>query len=676
MSICCVRRRASWATLLFLTTSPFAVALAGETATKGPVAEATPLSVSLPVGKTASDGLDAAQTGALKPQALSASPLNAISRLDLSPPPGLLPDLPPETQPPSFGAPSGAYVIAPAKREPQKGEIAAIESPPPGMDAGTLAKPAATSQPSSPATGETDRPMPPATGVTAPNDPAQAEISPAADALASEIHAALDGFVAADPTHPPIGAGDWSAARKAIAAFYADRNYAPLWTDGDHLRVGAKSALARLAKAGDDGLDLASSPRPSADWSDGAPSAQAKADIEISAAVVTYAMQATGARINPRALSKDVSVTPEIADAAFALKSVAGVQDADVALAAFNPPQAGYRALRAALAAQREEDPTAVARLSSGPVLKLGMSDPRVPLIRARFGLSSLKGNPSSQVYDVRVAGAVAAFQRVHGLRANGAFSQATASTLDSANVRKRRKLLILANMEMWRWQPRQMGELRVEVNVADFSLKLMSGDSVILRARVIVGKPDTPTPIFSNSIKYMLFNPVWRVPDSIIKKEMAPKYAADPDYFARHGYKVSYVGHKLVVEQPPGEANALGRMLFLFPNEHAVYLHDTPLRSLFSASYRAFSHGCVRVEDPARLAEILMGGARRGWTDAKVRSLLGDKERTFALPTPAPIHLQYFTEFVDGNGALHEREDLYGLTRKVALALTKLSRD
>ena len=679
MSICRVRRGASWAALLFLTASPFAVALADDVATKRPAAEATPFSLSLPVRKSASDEVDAAQTGALKPQALPASSLHAISKLDLSPPPGLPPDLPPETQPPSFEAPPVTYVIAPSAPEPQKGETAAIEAPPAGTDAAAFAKPDAASQPSPPAMDEADRPMPPAIGVTAPNDPAQAEISPAvpaADALASEIHAALDRFVAAEPTHHPIGAGDWSAARKAIAAFYANRNYAPLWTDSDHLSVGAKSALARLAKAGDDGLDLASSPRPSADWSDSALGARAEVDIEISAAVVAYAMQATGARINPRALSRDVSVEPEVADAAFALKSVAGAQDADVALAAFNPPQAGYGTLRAALAAQREEGPTAVARLSPGPVLKLGMSDPRVPLIRARFGLSALKSGLSSQVYDVRVASAVAAFQRVHGLRANGAFSQATANALDSANVRKRRELLILANMEMWRWEPRQMGELRVEVNVADFSLKLMRGDAVIRRARVIVGKPDTPTPIFSNSIKYMVFNPVWHVPDSIIKKEMAPKYAADPAYFARHGYKVSYDGHKLVVEQPPGEANALGRMLFLFPNEHAVYLHDTPLRSLFSASYRAFSHGCVRVEEPARLAEILMGGAKRGWTDAKVRSLLGDKERTFSLPTPAPIHLQYFTEFVDENGALHEREDLYGLTRKVALALAKLGRD
>ena len=266
----------------------------------------------------------------------------------------------------------------------------------------------------------------------------------------------------------------------------------------------------------------------------------------------------------------------------------------------------------------------------------------------------------------MRVASAVAAFQRVHGLPVNGSLTEATATALGGGTAQSRRERLILANMEMWRWEPRDMGETRVEVNVPDFSLKLMRGDEVVFRTRVIVGKPDTPTPIFSNSIKYMLFNPVWRVPDSIIKKEMEPRLANDPNYLQRQGYKVSYAGDKLVVEQPPGEANALGRMLFLFPNEHAVYLHDTPNRSLFWSSYRALSHGCVRVEDPSRLAEILMGG----WSAAKVHSLLGDKERTFSLPAPVPVHLQYFTEFADETGGLQERADLYGLTAKVAAAL------
>jgi murein L,D-transpeptidase YcbB/YkuD len=577
--------------------------------------------------------IDPSPTGALAPR------LPAAARsLDLTPPAGLALDPPPDA--PAFDGSRITPVAAPA------------------TDA-TPVHPFAAPDASAPA---------PAPDASAPSDP-----------LAAAIHAALDSFVAAPPTGSPIGAGDWSAARKAIAAFYAERNYTPLWLDGDHLSAHAKSALDRLAKAGEDGLDLAAAPGDA--WTDATPAGQAQADIALSADIVAYAMQASGARVVPRSLSKDVTAKPEVADPAFALKSVAAAEDAGAALEAFNPPQEGYHQLRDVLARMRGDGPRSIARFAPGPVLKLGMSDPRVPLIRARFGLSALKDAPGPNVYDVRVASAVAAFQRVHGLPVNGALTEATASALDGKSaggmgVSARREQLLLANMEMWRWEPRDMGETRVEVNVPDFSLKLIKGGEVIHQARVIVGKPDTPTPIFSNSIKYMLFNPVWRVPESIVKKEMAPKAAEDPSYFERHGYKVTYVGDKLMVEQPPGEANALGRMLFLFPNEHAVYLHDTPQRSLFWASYRAMSHGCVRVESPARLAEILMGGAARGWTDGRVNSMLGDKERTLSLPVPVPVHLEYFTEFVDENGALREREDLYGLTQKVASALAKLRRD
>ena len=226
---------------------------------------------------------------------------------------------------------------------------------------------------------------------------------------------------------------------------------------------------------------------------------------------------------------------------------------------------------------------------------------------------------------------------------------------------------MILANMEMWRWEPRAMGEERIEINIPDYSLKVMDGDDLVHEARVIVGKPDTPTPIFSNEVRYILVNPIWRVPDSIIKKEMAPKLAEDPDYLTRHGFEVSQVGDRLVVRQPPGEANALGRILFMFPNEHAVYLHDTPARGLFAASRRAFSHGCVRVEQPMRLAELFMGGATAGWTPGACNRCSGATERTVFLPHTIPIHLEYFTEFVDGSGALQDREDIYGIARRVA---------
>jgi murein L,D-transpeptidase YcbB/YkuD len=240
----------------------------------------------------------------------------------------------------------------------------------------------------------------------------------------------------------------------------------------------------------------------------------------------------------------------------------------------------------------------------------------------------------------------------------------------------ERRRAAILANMEIWRWEPRDMGERRIEVNIPDFSLSLIDGGEVVRRARIIVGKPATPTPVFSNAIKYIVVNPSWSVPESIVKKEMLPKLASDPDYLAKQGYEVTQVGDHISVRQPPGADNALGRIAFMFPNEHSVYLHDTPSRGLFQSFRRAFSHGCIRVQDPFRLAELAMGGAEAGWPERRFESMIGPSERTIWLKQPLPIHIEYFTEFVDDLGELQQRDDLYGIVARVEDTLHIKSQD
>jgi murein L,D-transpeptidase YcbB/YkuD len=293
----------------------------------------------------------------------------------------------------------------------------------------------------------------------------------------------------------------------------------------------------------------------------------------------------------------------------------------------------------------------------------------------------------TADVYDLPVAAAVQAFQRANGLPPNGALTPGTAAALSggvaapamavtTAPSPARRVAMIAANMEMWRWEPHDMGEERIEINIPDFSLRMMDGDNLMHAARVIVGKPDTPTPVFSNSVKYILVNPIWRVPDSIIKKEFAPHLADDPNYLADRGYEVKEVGGRMVVNQLPGDDNALGRIAFMFPNEHDVYLHDTNARGLFGAAHRAFSHGCVRVDQPMALAELVMGGASTGWTSARLQSMLGSSERTVMLPHTIPIHLEYFTEFVDASGALQDREDIYGIAARVEGIISKTSQD
>jgi murein L,D-transpeptidase YcbB/YkuD len=216
------------------------------------------------------------------------------------------------------------------------------------------------------------------------------------------------------------------------------------------------------------------------------------------------------------------------------------------------------------------------------------------------------------------------------------------------------------------------MGERRIEINVADYSVAVMEGDTIIHQSRVIVGKPETPTPIFSNVMRYVLINPSWQVPDSIIQKEMLPKL----DHLSRHGYEVKTVGGRLTVRQLPGETNALGRFAFMFPNDYSIYLHDTPSRELFDEETRALSHGCIRVEDPLSLAELVLGGEAKGWSAERIEAAFGGRERTVFLPQPLPVHVEYFTEFVDESGELRERPDVYGLTQRVAGMIAASSQD
>ena len=554
----------------------------------------------------------------------------------------------------------------------------------PNVDTASAPLPLAVAPPdATPAAAPAPAPTPAAT----PQDAAAPAVDPQ---TAAAVSAALDALVAADVKASPIGAGDWRAARLAIRAFYAARGFAPLWFDGRSLNPSGQAALRRLERADEDALDLAAFALPKDLPTDATPERLAEAETTLSAAVVAYAMQASGSRIVPTRISSLITARPTVADPGAALAAVAAAADPDATLEGYNPQQKSYRDLRDQLSRTRAAAPPppptpsaapTTARIPDGPSLGLGMHDPRVPLVRARLGVPA--DATAAEVYDLPLAAAVQAFQRANGLPPNGALTPGTAAALSGGAAAPaltaaavvapaRRAAMLVANMEMWRWEPRDMGVERIEINIPDYMLRMMEGDSLIHQARVIVGKPDTPTPVFSNAMKYILVNPIWRVPDSIVRKEFAPHLAEDPDYLARRGYEVAEIGGHLFVSQPPGEGNALGHVLFMFPNQHAVYLHDTPLRSLFGTARRAYSHGCVRLDQPMRLAELVMGA---GWS-ARLQAMIGSTERTVMLPHPIPIHLEYFTEFVDATGALQEREDIYGIAARVAGTFAKTSQD
>lgn len=455
--------------------------------------------------------------------------------------------------------------------------------------------------------------------------------------------------------------------REALAAFYEARQYAPVWIADAKWNDKASSAIARLERAADDALSLRATPIPALSGKDEA--AIASADVALSELIAAYARQASGVRVDPLTISKQITAKPDVVDVGRALTEVSSAADAGAKLASYNPQHAGYQLLREKLAELRHAAPAVAQskkRIPAGPVLKAGMRDDRVPLIRARFGLTLTQDN-DELVYDTKVAAAVADFQKQNGLPASGTLTTRTIDALSDGDPERLENELI-ANMESWRWMPRDMGEERIEVNIPDYMVRVYRGEKIIHQARVIVGKPQTPTPIFSNAMQFLIVNPYWNVPPSIIKKEMLPKLKEDPDYLKKLGYEVlPQKGGGVAVRQPPGERNALGWIKFMFPNEHAVYLHDTPTRHLFANAKRAFSHGCVRVDQPFSLAEIVLG---EGWTEERVKALKGGGERMVKMPRPLQIHIGYFSAFVDEHGKLQLREDIYGYSQKVRAAL------
>lgn len=415
-------------------------------------------------------------------------------------------------------------------------------------------------------------------------------------------------------------------ARAVISAAYAAHGYAPFWTDANGWRESASAAMSRLQEAKDDGLDLRAYRLPSA----GSATPGADDELAMSEAVAAYALQARGGRIQPERISRLIGAKTTPPDIAQAIADVsANGSHAGETLQAFNPPQYGYQQLREKLIELR--NPHAQAALA-----------------------------------EERVAEAVDGVSQTDIVPPAGKSTRARLAAGAGAST-SRLEAEIVANMERWRWLPRDMGDERIEVNIPDFELAVVRNGAVAHRTRVIVGKEETPTPIFSNAMQYIIVNPYWNVPQSIIQKEMLPKGGVET--LAGRGFKVSYSHGKLVVRQPPGEKNALGRVKFVFPNDYAVYMHDTQTRNLFSQTHRAFSHGCMRVQEPFALAEAVLGPGS-GWSEDRVRRLIGGSERYINLSKPLPVHIEYFTVYVDEYGRLVQRGDLYGYSARVRRAL------
>jgi L,D-transpeptidase YcbB len=457
--------------------------------------------------------------------------------------------------------------------------------------------------------------------------------------------------------------------RSAFEAFYSGRNYAPVWITEGKVNARAKAAIAYLGQVDADGLDPTDYPVPNF-TSLADPAALAEAEVRLTASVVTYAHHAQMGRVHWTRVSGDIFYdrkAPELADV---LSEMVSAVDVGEALAGYEPQHPAYLALKAKLAELRAGNGIAgKTPIPNGPLLKIGVKDDRVPQLRERLDIPSDGGS----TYDRALSEAVKKFQQQHKLAATGTL---TAATIEALNGRQpeRSTDIIIANMERWRWMPHDLGKTYVIVNLPEFMLRVVTGGKPVWMTKVVDGKPETPTPIISAEMKSITINPTWNIPDSIAANEYMPLLRQDSTVLERMGLNVRRNPDNTIhISQPPGPNNALGQLRFNFPNKFLVYQHDSNQKYLFANPTRDNSHGCMRVEDPVKYAEVLLGMARprEGYTEQRIRSMFGDNEIEIRLPAFIPVHLTYQTAFVDEKGKLQVREDIYGRD-KALLAILK----
>ncbi len=496
-------------------------------------------------------------------------------------------------------------------------------------------------------------------------------------------------------------------AARTVAHFYEKRGYAPAWTTpreplsvadslvaairscrleglrpSDYHLDAIRTALCDLREAGTAGDSLD-------------PGAVVDLELLMTDAFLLIASHYLSGRLDSESIDPEWFAARRGADFTAVLEGALDQGTVRASLGSLLPPDADYARLREALERYRE---IAAAggwpSVPPGEALKLEAEGERVAVLRERLVTTGDLNDgygPNSTVFDSGVDLAVRAFQRRHGLEVDGVVGAATLSALNVSAEGRVRQLVV--NLERWRWLPQETGDTHIIVNIADFSLRSVTPDREPLAMRIIVGRDYRRTPVFSGAITYLVLNPRWEVPHSIAVNDILSQVRKDPGYFERMGMRVfvGWGGDEREVDpatvdwssvypgqfayrfqQRPGPQNALGRVKFMFPNRFNVYLHDTPSRGLFAKAERAFSSGCIRVEEPLDLAERLLA-PNPHWTREAIQSALEEGvEKTVWLPSLVRVHILYWTAWVGEDGVVQFRRDIYGRDAAVAEALTE----
>jgi murein L,D-transpeptidase YcbB/YkuD len=555
-----------------------------------------------------------------------------------------------------------AVVPEPTATAPKEASEQPITEPEP-----TTAAPAKPAEPP-PAASESAPPAPVEAAKPAPRDP---------------VGIALEQRLASSPASSDDTAREDLAV---LAAYYAEHGYAPLWVSAGGMTPKAAAAIAEIKKADDWGLEASAFALPEP-VSGTAPDALAAAEATLSAAVLKYARHARGGRIMDPAsdLSSYLDRKPQLLDARDVMEKVAATAAPDAYLRGLHPQHPQFEKLRQQYLKLRDAAAVAdVVRLPNGPLLKPGISHPHVAILRKRLEVAPPETPADASLYDEKLQAAVMAYQTEKGLAPDGLVGAGTRAALNDVEVLGPEKLA--ANMEQWRWMPDDMGDLYVWANVPEFTLRVVKNGEVIHTERVIAGLVDKQTPVFSENLKTIITRPRWNVPNSIKVNELYPSLARGGTNFERQGLRLTQNGRRIDPEsvdwssadirrydvyQPPGESNVLGEIKFAFPNKHLVYMHDTPTKRLFEQTSRPFSHGCMRVRNPRRLAEILLG-EDKGWDAAKVDGVIenGPENNEIQVERVIPVHVTYFTAWVDEKGETQMARDVYGHEKRITQAL------
>lgn len=483
-----------------------------------------------------------------------------------------------------------------------------------------------------------------------------------------------------------------------VARFYEGRAYAPAWSSTGAAPLDA-GALARAIRTADShGLrpaayrlkEIEEALRRMPPGLGGEAADLAALDLLLSDAFLTHGRHLARGRIDPRTIHPGWSLPPRTADPVAALETAIHTGDVGRALAGLAPADPAYRALARALSRYRHLEAAGGWRaLPAGDAIRPGDRGDAVAALRERLAVEVLlPATGEAAVYDPALEAGVRAFQRSHGLLEDGIVGRQTRAALN-VTARARGEQIELA-MERLRWLPADLGWRHIRVSIPAFELALVEEGRTVLAMRIVGGRPDWPTPVFSARMTSIVLSPYWNIPGSIAEREVVPEIRRDPTWLARNRVRVvtGYGAAERVVNpssidwsrydprrspfrlrQDPGPGNSLGSVKFLFPNPYSTYLHDTPARGLFAEPVRAFSHGCMRAEKPIELAEILL--ADLGWDDAAIRATIAHGvERHVALADPVPVHVLYQTAWVDAAGEPQFRDDLYGHDRRLARAL------